>query len=176
MERRITAMVAAAGVLIVLFVLWDIFKPAARPAAAPEPEVVVTHTDAPEGNSSSQGTAPPNLTPPPSPNQPNYMEALARYEMRRRIRANAGSTYLNEMLAASGDSMLRRWDNRQSSPVRVYFAPTLAANFQPAFVEAGRRAVRLWTAAGVPRALSRSPPPTHTPSACPSEPPIRRVR
>src|SRR5258705_2248753 len=156
MERRITAMVAAGGVLIVLFVLWDISKPAAGTAATPEPEVVVTHTDAPEGTSSSQGTAPPNLTPPPSPNQPNYMEALARYEMRRRIRANAGSTYLNEMLAASGDSMLRRWDNRQSSPVRVYFAPTLAANFQPAFVEAVRRAVGLWTAAGVPVAFDLS--------------------
>jgi len=73
--------------------------------------------------------------------------------MRRRIRANAGSTYLNDMLAASGDSMLRRWDNRQSSPVRVYFAPTLAANFQPAFVDAVRRAVGLWTSAGVPVAF-----------------------
>src|SRR6185295_5087264 len=152
MERRLTAMLAAAGVLIVLFVLWDVFKPAPRPVPPPERELIVTHTDPPEGNSSSQGTATLNPNPPPS-NQPNYMEALARSEMRRRIRANAGSTYLNDMLAASGDSMLRRWDNRQSSPVRVYFAPTLAANFQPAFVDAVRRAVGLWTSAGVPVAF-----------------------
>ena len=152
MERRLTAMLAAAGVLIVLFVLWDLFKPAPRPAPPQEPELVVTHTDPPPGNSSSQGTATPDPSV-PSPNQPNYMEALARSEMRRRIRANAGSTYLNEMLAASGDSMLRRWDNRQSSPVRVYFAPTFAANFQPAFVDAVRRAVGLWTSAGVPVAF-----------------------
>jgi len=152
-ERRLTAMLAAAGVLIVLFVLWDLFTPAPHPAPPPEPELVVTHTDPPPANTSSQGTAPPNPSPAPSPNQPNYMEALARYEMRRRIRANAGSTYLNDMLAASGDSMIRRWDNRQSSPVRVWFAPTFAANFQPTFIDAVRRAIGLWGAAGVPVAF-----------------------
>ncbi len=149
MERRLTAMLAAAGVLIVLFVLWDIFKPAPRPPAPPEPERLVTHLDTPATNTSSQGTARPDPDR-PSPDQPNYMEALARSEMRRRIRAMAGSTYLNEMLAASGDSMLRRWDNRQALPVRVWFAPTFAANFQPAFIDAVRRAVGFWTAAGVP--------------------------
>lgn len=150
-ERRLTGMLAAAGVLILLMVLWDLFKPAPRPVAPPEPDVIVTHTDPPEGSSSSQGT----VTPPPTPssNEPNYMEALARSEARRRIRASAGSTYLNEMLAAGGDSMLRRWDNRQSSPVRVWFAPTFAANFQPAFIDAVRRAFGLWSSAGVPVAF-----------------------
>ena len=148
-ERRLTGMLAAAGVLIVLFVVWDMFKPAPRPIPPPEPDVIVTHTDPPTGSSSSQGTATPYTNPPPS-NEPNYMEALARSEMRRRIRANAGSTYLNDMLAASGDSMLRRWDNRISSPVRVWFAPTYAANFQPAFLDAIRRAFGLWMAVGVP--------------------------
>ena len=152
MERRLTAMLAAAGVLIVLFVLWDIFKPAPRPSASPEPERLVTHLDTPATNTSSQGTARPDPDR-PSPDQPNYMEALARFEMRRRIRAMAGSTYLNEMLAASGDSMLRRWDDRQGSPVRVWFAPTFAANFQPAFIDAVRRAVGFWTSAGVPVAF-----------------------
>src|SRR5258705_348375 len=153
MERRLTAMLAAAGVLIVLFVLWDVFKPAPRPAPLPEPERLVTHVDTPATNTSSQGTARPEPDR-PSPDQPNYMEALARSEMRRRIRANAGSTYLNEMLAASGDSMLRRWDNRQGSPVRVWFAPSLAPNFQPGFIDAVGRAVGFWTAAGVPVAFN----------------------
>jgi len=147
-ERRLTAMLAAAGVLILLMVLWDMFKPAPRPVAPPEPETIVTHTDPPAGSSSSQGTVTP--APTPSSNEPNYIEALARSEARRRIRASAGSTYLNEMLAAGGDSMLRRWDNRASSPVRVWFAPTVAANFQPAFIDAIRRAFGLWSAAGVP--------------------------
>ena len=151
-ERRLTGMLAAAGVLIVLFVVWDAFKPAPRPIPPPEQDVIVTHTSPPAGSSSSQGTVTPDPTPPPS-NEPNYMEALARSEMRRRIRASAGSTYLNDMLAASQDSMLRRWDNRMSSPVRVWFAPTVAANFQPAFIDAIRRAFGLWSAVGVPVAF-----------------------
>jgi hypothetical protein len=147
-ERRLTGMLAAAGVLILLLVLWDAFKPAPRPIRPPEREVIVS-TDPPTGSSSSQGTATPDPIR-PSPREPNYIEALARSETRRRIRANASSTYLNDMLAASGDSMLRRWDNRQSSAVRVWFAPTYAANFQPAFLDAIRQAFALWTSAGVP--------------------------
>jgi hypothetical protein len=147
-------MLAAAGVLIVLMVLWDMFKPAPHPVAPPEPDVIVTHSDPPEGNSSSQGTATP--APTPSSREPNYIEALARAEARRRIRASAGSTYLNEMLAASGDSMLRRWDDRASSPVHVWFAPTETANFQPTFIDAIRRAFGLWSAAGVPVAFDLS--------------------
>jgi YD repeat-containing protein len=146
-ERRLTAMLAAAGVLIVLFVLWDAFRPAPRPPPS-GPEVIVTHMSPPEG-SSSQGTAAP-APPAPAPGDPNYMELLARSETRRRIRANAGSTYLNEMIALTGDSMLRRWDDRAASAVRVWFQPTFTANFQPAFLDAIRSAFGSWTAAGVP--------------------------
>jgi len=147
-ERRLTAMLAAAGTLIVLFVLWDAFRPAPRPSPTPGPEVIVTHTSPPEG-SSSQGTAAPAPTA-PAPGDPNYMELLARSETRRRIRANAGSTYLNEMIALTGDSTLRRWDDRASSAVHVWFQPTFTANFQPAFLDAIRSAFGSWTAAGVP--------------------------
>jgi len=147
-ERRLTAMLAAAGTLIVLFVLWDAFRPAPRPSPPSEPEVIVTHTSPPEG-SSSQGTAAPAPTT-PAPGDPNYMELLARSETRRRIRANTGSTYLNEMIALNGDSMLRRWDDRASSAVHVWFQPTFTANFQPAFLDAIRSAFGSWTAAGVP--------------------------
>lgn len=142
-------MVAAAAVLVVLFVIWDAFKPEPRIAPMPEPVVVVPVP------------APPPLLPVPPPTssslgaavggtEPNYIELLARSENRRRIRNSAGSTYLNEMFAASEDSMLRRWENRSATPVRVWFASTYAANFQPAFLDAIRSSFMLWTAAGVP--------------------------
>src|SRR5439155_15224831 len=61
---------------------------------------------------------------------PSYMELLARSETRRRIRASAGYTYLNEVVAQSEDSMLHRWDNRILTPVRVFLWSSMAANFQ----------------------------------------------
>src|SRR3989442_1103670 len=70
--------------------------------------------------------------------------------MRRRIRASAGLTYLNEVVAATGDSMLHRWDDRLHRPVRVYLATGTAANFQPAFLGAVRDAFQRWQEAGVP--------------------------
>jgi predicted Zn-dependent protease len=54
------------------------------------------------------------------------------------------------MLAASDDSMLRRWENRNRDPIRVFFASTYAANFKPAFVDAIRSAFAQWVNAGVP--------------------------
>ncbi|HEY6807507.1 MAG TPA: matrixin family metalloprotease [Gemmatimonadales bacterium] len=84
------------------------------------------------------------------PANESYMDQLARSETRRRIRGRAGITYLNEMVAESNDSMLHRWDNRYDDPVRVYFAPTTAANFRPAFLDAVRSAFGRWQDAGVP--------------------------
>ena len=167
-------MIAAAGVLIVLFIFWDVFRPAPRvvdnsapppatpavdsiarpiapppppppppppmpPPAAPQPVAPATTT--------SEGTAGPTV---PAGRQPTYFDLLARSETRRRIRLTGASTYLGEMLAASEDSMLRRWDNRQQSPVRVWFAHTNAANFKPAFLDQIRAAFGEWVNAGVP--------------------------
>ncbi len=155
MERRLTGLIAAAGVLVILMVMWDVFRPKPRPLGPAEPTTISESspgTDPSAASTSSQGVAPPPSpgAMPPTVHEPGYMDLLARSETRRRIRASAGSTYLNEMLAASSDSILRRWDNRITAPVRVWFAPTVAANFQPAFVDAVRRAVGLWGAAGVP--------------------------
>src|SRR5213079_1823936 len=71
-------------------------------------------------------------------------------EIRRRIRASAGLTYLNDVVAASADSGLHRWDNRTSPPVRVYLPTATVANFQPAFLDAVRNAFQAWEQAGVP--------------------------
>ncbi|HET7295950.1 MAG TPA: matrixin family metalloprotease, partial [Gemmatimonadales bacterium] len=64
--------------------------------------------------------------------------------------ASAGLTYLNEILAATADSSLHRWDGRVSSPVRVSLVGAPVANFQPAFLDAVRAAFQRWQQAGVP--------------------------
>lgn len=157
-ERRLTGMIAAAAVLITLFVFWDAFRP--RPRAHTEPEPAVTIHE-PEAQPAAQTAAPPSTEPGsasqgtvvpagPDEREPSYIELLARSETRRRIRSSGSSTYLGDMLAESGDSMLRRWENRQSSPIRVRFAPTNAANFKPSFLDAIRSAFGEWTSVGVP--------------------------
>ena len=84
-----------------------------------------------------------------APSNVSYAELLARSETRRRIRASAGLTYLNEVVAETGDSMLHRWDDRLHRPVRVYLATGTAANFQPQFLGAVRDAFQRWQEAGV---------------------------
>jgi len=153
-------MITAAAVLIVLFIVWDLFRPKRRPvvtdsgplrvdssmASAPPAPPAQPQT-MPPPSTTTQGTAVPAD---PGGREPSYIELLARSETRRRIRSSGSSTYLGEMIEASGDSMLRRWDNRMSSPIRVWFAPTHAANFQTTFLEAIRVAFGKWTSAGVP--------------------------
>jgi hypothetical protein len=154
-------MIAAAAVLIVLFIFWDMFKPTPRRAAAPDPDANAPlriaepppappsqlQPQTPPPTTTSQGTA---IPADPNGREPSYIELLARSETRRRIRSSGSSTYLGEMLETGGDSTLRRWENRTTSPIRVWFAPTHAANFQPAFIGAIKAAFGLWTSAGVP--------------------------
>jgi hypothetical protein len=158
-ERRLTGMIAAAAVLILLFILWDAFRPKPRDLDTSEPVAVGAESTAapaappppmqqpPTPTTTTQGTA---LPAGPGGREPSYIELLARSETRRRIRSSGSSTYLGDMLAASDDSMLRRWENRTTSPIRVWFAPTNAANFKPSFLDAIRSAFGQWTGAGVP--------------------------
>lgn len=154
-ERRLSGLIAAAAVLIVLFIIWDLFRPEPRPRSASDPGITVVPSEpvpapAPPPAPPISQTAGGALPPAEYRDGPGYIELLARSETRRRIRASAGSTYLNEMLAASSDSMLRRWDNRSVTAVRVWFAPTNAANFHAVFLDAIRRAFGQWTSSGVP--------------------------
>lgn len=157
-ERRLTGMIAAAAVLITLFIFFDAFRPKPRVRTEPEatltihePESQMVTQPSPSAQAmpgtASQGTAVPAG---PDGREPSYIELLARSETRRRIRASGSSTYLGEMIAESGDSMLRRWENRQTDPIRVWFAPTNAANFKPVFLDAIRAAFGEWSKAGVP--------------------------
>ena len=153
-------MITAAAVLIVLFVFWDMLRPKSRPVAqAPEGPVTIDSSIVTAAGSQPPAP-PPQLMPPPQTTtqgttgpgvrEPSYIELLARSETRRRIRSSGTSTYIGEMLEASGDSTLRRWDNRTTAPIRVWFAPTHAANFKAAFLSAIRDAFGKWTSAGVP--------------------------
>src|SRR6267143_6592610 len=153
-ERRLTALIAASITLMALAILWNVFMRHRVPVAPPVRPPVSAVPDT--------ATAPP----PPPPQPPvttttsqgvgadtgglSYMDALARSETRRRVRSSAGVTYLNEIVAASQDSMLHRWDNRARNRVRVYVTPATVANFQPAFVDAIRDAFAEWGGTGVP--------------------------
>jgi len=163
-ERRFSFLIAGLVVFFVSAVLWNVSAPTRRlaraDAAADSTTLVAVHADtkpaAPASGASDttvtrggQSPAPP--APPVSAESgPSYMELLARSETRRRIRASAGYTYLNEVVAQSEDSMLHRWDNRILSPVRVFLGPSTAANFQPSFLAAVRGAFERWEEAGVP--------------------------
>src|SRR5436190_21264858 len=163
-ERRLAIIIAGLTVFFTSAVLWNVFAPStrrpSRAAAVVSTSVVVARADtvaAPgrgtgDGTVSQGGQSPAPLAPPLSAHGsgPSYMELLARSETRRRIRASAGYTYLNEVVAQSEDSMLHRWDNRIRSPVRVFLGPSMAANFQPSFLDAVRGAFERWEEAGVP--------------------------
>ena len=164
LERRIVILVAALVVLLASAALWNAFvRPPAPASAGATPDTATTEsvvrTSAPAIDSAADTTragaqpAPataPTVVPPVGAGGPSYIVLLARSEIRRRIRASAGSTYLNDILSASPDSMLHRWDGRMSTPVRVFFPPTTVANFQPSFLDAVRAAFQRWQDAGVP--------------------------
>ena len=152
-ERRLTVLIAASITLMALAVLWNVFMRQRVPA---ETRVTVSHPVAPD--TASQPAPPPTPTATTTTSQGvaldtaggSYMDALARSETRRRLRASAGVTDHNEIVAASQDSMLHRWDNRARRPVRVYVTPGTVANFQPAFIDAIRDAFSEWERTGVP--------------------------
>jgi len=163
-ERRLSFIIAGLTVFFMSAVLWNLFAPTKRRSRRDAPvdstSVVVARADtavapgrrAGDATVSQGGQSPAPLAPPVSTGEsgPSYMELLARSETRRRIRASAGYTYLNEVVAQSDDSMLHRWDNRILSPVRVFLGPGTAANFQAGFLDAVRGAFQRWQEAGVP--------------------------
>ena len=175
-ERRLSILISAAVAFVLLTALWNAFVRPAHPVragpAADAPLVLVpAESSAAARDSAARAASPAPATapapapapvpaaPPPTPPTmgpggdaagPSYMVLLARSEIRRRIRASAGLTYLNDIVAASSDSGLHRWDNRRARPVRVYLTAATVANFQPAFLDAVRTAFQAWEQAGVP--------------------------
>lgn len=156
-ERRILILASALIVLLASAALWNAFvrrppRAADAPAPAGTADSVTTTSSAPNGPppTGAAGVAPPGSQQTGDAGGPSYIVLLARSEIRRRIRASAGLTYLNEIVAESADSEIHRWDGRMSSPVRVLLAPSRTANFQPAFLDQVRAAAQRWVEAGVP--------------------------
>lgn len=173
-ERRLSILISAAVAFVLLTALWNAFVRPAHPVragpAADAPLVRVPAESSAAARDSAARAASPASVPAPAPapvpaastpmppttgpggdaGGPSYMVLLARAEIRRRIRASAGLTYLNDILAASADSGLHRWDNRSARPVRVYLPVAAVANFQSAFLDAVRSAFQGWEQAGVP--------------------------
>ena len=163
-------LVSAVVAFVLLTALWNAFVRPAHPVrAGPASAAPVTVDSIRAPDSAARATSPaPASAPAPAPTSapaaapppplatgsdaagPSYMVLLARSEIRRRIRASAGLTYLNDVVAASSDSGLHRWDNRVARPVRVYLTAATVANFQPAFLDAVRSAFQAWEQAGVP--------------------------
>lgn len=173
-ERRLSILISAAVAFVLLTALWNAFVRPAHPVragpAADAPLVRVPAESSAAARDSAARAASPASVPAPAPapvpaastpmppttgpggdaGGPSYMVLLARAEIRRRIRASAGLTYLNDILAASADSGLHRWDNRSARPVRVYLPVAAVANFQSGFLDAVRSAFQGWEQAGVP--------------------------
>ncbi len=149
-------LVAALVVLLASAALWNAFvRPPARASAGATPDTAPVQTVVRTAGSAIDSardtthaaaapTPPPTVVPPVGAGGPSYIVLLARSEIRRRIRASAGSTYLNDILTQNADSILHRWDGRVSTPVRVFFPPTTVANFQPGFLDAVRSAFQRW--------------------------------
>jgi hypothetical protein len=170
MERRMLVLVSTLVVLLAMAMLWNAFvRPGPRASASAAPAVVPAESVASAGgrpadsarDSASRAgrvvAVPPAAAPVPqsvapsaAADGPSYVVLLARSEIRRRIRASAGITYLNDIVAASSDSVLHRWDDRATRPVRVFLPVATVANFQPAFLDAVRGAFQHWQEAGVP--------------------------
>ncbi|HUL03544.1 MAG TPA: matrixin family metalloprotease [Gemmatimonadales bacterium] len=165
MDRKIAAIISSLVVLTVCAVLVNLFStprsarrgprldvPGGDPTAFVQRDPAVTASSQQTGVAA--GTSAPatteQLEPVTQPNRLSYVDQLARAESRRRIRLSAGYTYLDEVVAASGDSGLHRWDGRMQRPIRVHVESSTVANFRPAMVEAVRAAAARWEEAGIP--------------------------
>ena len=153
-SQRVRQLLALTLTAIVVAVIWNVWSNASNTPApvAPNPQTSEDTAQPPTPRVSQAGRVRPAYTiaPEAEAGEAGYTVLLARAESRRQIRESARSAYLHDMMAASTDSVLHRWDNRIASPVRVHLAPGTVANYQPAFLDAVRAAFRRWQDAGIP--------------------------
>ena len=78
------------------------------------------------------------------------LDRLARLAARQQLAAVAGYAYLDSLLAST-DSVVRRWPDRSSGPLRVAIVEVGADGYRPRMATFVRRALALWeeTDAGV---------------------------
>jgi Matrixin len=148
-ERQRTRLVGLLIAFMVVAVGWNVIEKQ-RPAPAPAPPAPVVSEPPPPAVRPDRSAQVGTRTASTDSDAPGYLDLVARAEIRRRIRAAAPGTYLNEIVAESRDSMLHRWDERERRPVRVFLPPGRVANFQPSFLDAVRSAFQRWQETGVP--------------------------
>src|SRR5207253_7095385 len=114
LERRMLILVAALVVFLASAALWNAFvRRPARASAGATPSTAAAESVARTSSSAITPQPAPVPAPAPSPTVvapvgaggPSYIVLLARSEIRRRIRASAGGTYLNDIMSASSDSV-----------------------------------------------------------------------
>lgn len=164
-DRRPSPALTVLAFALVAIVIWRIAarRPRAhpapgRPAATGLPPATTSRDSlgaqvpaTPESTADSTPAPPMNPMDTIQMNVPGgYLDQLARAQTRRQLRASAGTTYLNEIVAASSDSALHRWDNRIADPVRIYLSSDTVQNYQPAFQDAVRAALARWGAVDLP--------------------------
>jgi hypothetical protein len=152
-DRRVSTVISAVAVFLVCAVLWDAFSaPRVRPRRhASLPADPAQQRPAPGIALPEAARVVPPASPPPEVGaQVSYIDQVARAENRRRIRASAGYTYLDQVVQESQDSSLHRWDDRVRRPVRVYLPGSTVEDFRPEFLDAVRGAFQRWEEAGVP--------------------------
>lgn len=112
---------------------------AAAPALTSE---VGTSTPGRVVTSATTGSATPNI------------DRLTRLAVRRQLADAAGTAYLDSLLAST-DSILRRWPDRGSTPIRVAIVEGGVDGYRPRMATFVRRALGLWedSEAGVTFAL-----------------------
>ncbi len=76
--------------------------------------------------------------------------SISADEMRRRLAAGIGGTYMNVLLR-SRDSALTRWPDRTTRPLRVFIREGAAiAGWDPDYLAVVRDAFETWVQAGIP--------------------------
>jgi hypothetical protein len=154
-DRRLSALTVGVAVMLAGWILRDAVGALGRHIGAKNAVVHPVSADAKASAAVAVSPTPPPVAPAPDsatapPAELSYIDQLARSDIRRQVRASAGYTYLDEIVAESTDSALHRWDDRSVRPVRVYVGEDTVANFQPAFLTAVRAAFDRWEDAGVP--------------------------
>ncbi len=88
----------------------------------------------------------------PAALDPRMGDSLRRAEVRERLQRRATGTFIDDMLAL-GDSVLQRWPDRRSAPLRVYIAdrhPRDAGPIASAYLQAVREAFGRWEGTELP--------------------------
>jgi hypothetical protein len=105
---------------------------------------VALDSSAGDGSRSGLTTAVPSASTPKTPT----LDRLARLAVRQQLSRMAGLTYLDSLIVST-DSVVRRWPDRNGTPLRVSIIEGGPSGYQPRMMGHVREALGLWEGAGV---------------------------